>query len=181
MLCDICQIIFSESRVLSIGTYGELCYDRDSFRAGRQAGCHVCNLIWEKRSYLHKKSKYDPEIEDDDWFPSNCTYAFKVLNAEWAHHGKGGMWLVPVDVDEDMEGDALQISLEAGTRNDIESIDYLASLLRAGSDELFSESMKFWLVLDFYCQLPRLALPLEIARGTSTLFESSCLCTKIER
>jgi hypothetical protein len=159
MLCDICQAIFSQPRKLSCGTYYPWGHTNRTFIAAREAGCHICNLIWENGSY--DRNYYDH-------FPDRCTYAFRVLNPEWARHGLGPKWLVPAS-----GGDGDDYSEVSKYLRDMDNdpiINQVASLLTTESDELFDKSTDFWLVLDFYCPGPRIVLPLEIVRGKDAVF-----------
>jgi hypothetical protein len=159
MLCDICQGIFSCPRKLSYGTYYPWGHTNRTFVAARQGGCHLCDLVWYNVSY--NLGTHDPRYSDE--FPNRCTYAFKVLNPEWARRGKGPKWLVPASGrgdDEFTEVSRYKVAIENDPTN-----NQLSSLLAADSEEIFSISTDFWLVLDFYCPGPRIILPLEIVRG----------------
>ena len=85
MLCEACQDIFSTPRWLSCGTYYSWKQNPHSFQAALLAGCHLCNLIEESRSY------YD--AQKGSVFPNDTRYAFKALNPKWTRSGKGQKWL----------------------------------------------------------------------------------------
>lgn len=158
MLCNFCQDIFSTPSALSFGTYYPWGHTLESFEAARLAGCHLCNLVWENISYNSTGSGYKGA------FTENCTYAFKVLNADWARRGKGSMWLSQVTWDVDEEFDSKTYVAAMG--NDPgDSIKHLASILKTGSEAQIAELGKFWLVLDFYCPGPRIVLPLEVLQS----------------
>jgi hypothetical protein len=98
-----------------------------------------------------------------DKAPLHMSYAFKVLNADWAQYGKGSKWLGVDLSDLDEWHDEARIYRER-VQGD-ESLVHLARLLSENSKELFNDDMRFWLVLDFYCAGPRIVLPLEIMSG----------------
>jgi hypothetical protein len=154
MLCDICQAIFSKPRKLSCGTYYPWGHTDLTFVAAREAGCHICNLVWENGTYHH---------DYRDNFANNCTYAFKVLNPEWARHGEGPKWIVPTTRRHSDDSSAVSRYLHDMENDPI--INHVASLLARESDKISNKSVDFWLVLDFYCPGPRIVLPLEIVRG----------------
>ena len=164
MLCDTCQAIFSEPRKLSCGTYYPWGHTHKTFVAAREAGCHICNLVWENASY----DGCDPKYDED--FPDGCTYAFRVLNPDWARSGKGPKWLVPVTSRDDDYYDPSQASRYMRDMENNPVINHVASLLATESDELFNKSVDFWLVLDFYCAGPRIVLPIEIFKGRNVGF-----------
>jgi len=130
-------------------------HTKRSFRAALRAGCHLCHLIDENRSY-----EYLPHNE----FPHLAKYAFKVLSKKWARHGKGPKWLVPVIHTGD---DDTEVSMYLREVQKDPTANGLAQLLATDSDELFNTHRDFWLVLEFYGPGAHLVLPLELATGRS--------------
>jgi hypothetical protein len=157
MLCNICQAVFAQPRKLGYGTYYPWGHNSKSFAESREAGCHLCNIVWENRSYSSSYPAFD------DTFPIGCTYAFKVLNPTWARHGQGSQWLVPSDGGEEDDVDYMSRYLSA-VEND-PTVNQLARLLENEAEELFARQESFWMVIDFYCPGPRIIVPLEIMRG----------------
>lgn len=158
MLCSVCEDIFSEPRELTIGTYYPWRHSHATFLTARKAGCQICNNIFENLSYasLEQRTIFDESS-------LSMRYAFKVLNADWARHGKGGKWLRVDTSDLDEWDDEARIYRER-VKGDA-SLLHLAKLLSENSKELLVAEMRFWLVLDFYCAGPRIVLPLEITPG----------------
>jgi hypothetical protein len=158
MLCSVCEEIFSEPRELTIGTYYPWLHNHASFKAARDAGCQICHSIFENMSYSSPKQR-----SLFDKVPLKMTYAFKVLNADWAQHGRGTNWLRVDTSDLDEWDDEARIYVDR-LKGD-QSLVHLARLLSQNSEELFADDMQFWLVMDFYCAGPRIVLPLEIMPG----------------
>lgn len=154
MLCSACQEIFSQPRKLSYGAYYPWFQTRPSYLLALEAGCHLCNVIEESRSY---------ENRSNNEFPQNIKYSFLALSEEWARHGKGPKWLLP-RIDED-DPDEL-----AKYREQVEkdpTANKVAHLLATDSDKLIDNPPDFWLVLEFCGPGTLFALPLEFgALGT---------------
>ncbi|OAL56187.1 HET-domain-containing protein [Pyrenochaeta sp. DS3sAY3a] len=153
MLCRACQEIFSSPRTLSCGTYYPWKQTAASFRDAIRAGCHLCNLIEESRSY---------DKHRDDTFPQDTRYAFKALNPKWARSGRGPKWFVPQtntqDGDEETERERyLNRFQQDPTPNG------LGQHLAMDSEELDREMANSWLVLEFYGGAGQVLLPIELA------------------
>lgn len=161
MLCKACQEIFSRPRKLSYGTYYPWNQTRTSFLASLRAGCHLCGLIEENRSYGGHPEIYEP-------FPYEIQYAFKALSRDWARHGNGPKWVVPqVSGLCDDEMDVVMYLLAVETDP---TPNKLGHLLATDSDDLVNSPHDFWLVLELYGPGAQFILPLEFAaRGTPPL------------
>jgi hypothetical protein len=158
MLCEACQDIFSRPRKLTYGTYYPWNQTIASFAAALRAGCHLCSLIQESRSYGNL---------GDDPFPNCVKYAFKALSQDWAQYGKGQKWLVPQTSrgdDGDDEGERARYMRLAETDP---TPNGLGQLLATDAEEVVEEAAQFWLVLEFYGPGAQVVLPMEIATGRS--------------
>ncbi|PMD45621.1 HET-domain-containing protein, partial [Hyaloscypha variabilis F] len=161
MLCETCLAIFAEPRKLSYGTYYPWGHSSASFAKARKEGCHLCNIVWENRSYG------DPSPEFDRDFPQGCTYAFKLLNSEWARNGRGSKWLVVPDPEGDGEPDISEY-LSAVEESPMTGLGHL---LATEAHEIFTRPAPFWMVIDFYCPGPRIVIPLDIVKVTADNLE----------
>jgi hypothetical protein len=134
-----------------------------------RAGCHLCNLIEENRSY---------EERSNDEFPYKIKYAFIALSEEWTRHGHGSKWMIPQIQDADD-------FTELATYLDVVEKDPTSSntghLLATDLDELINNPSDFWLVLELCGPRTLLALPLEFAAlGTCPLTKLLPLLTRLE-
>jgi hypothetical protein len=111
--------------------------------------------VWENRSYGNPRPEFDRD------FPQHSTYAFKLLNPEWARNGRGSKWLVVPDPKGDDEPDASEYlsAVEEAPMTDI------AHLLATEADEIFAKPAVFWMVIEFDCPGPRIVIPLDIVKG----------------
>jgi hypothetical protein len=154
MLCHACQGIFSRPRKLSYGEYYSWNQTRASFLLALSAGCHLCSVIEETRSY---------ENRTNNEFPYNVKYAFLALSEEWARHGNGPKILVPQIDSDDPEAVAKyreRVEMDPTANN-------VARLLATDSDELVNNPPDFWLTLELCGPGILLTLPLEFgALGT---------------
>ena len=163
MFCEACQDIFSTPRKLSYGTYYPWKQTHASFRAALDAGCHLCSIIDESRSYHGAPA---------DGFPTEIKYAFKALNPDWARDGEGMKWLVPQTSDSSCwEPENFETELSVYLR-EVEmdpTPNNLGKLLALDAVEVVDAINKFWLVLELYGPGVQIVLPMEIATGKFAL------------
>jgi hypothetical protein len=118
-----------------------------------EAGCQLCNVIEEGRSYTHYTNGH---------FPEDIRYAFKALGQDWARYGKGPRWLVPQlsgvhELDEMDEYKRLA---------DIDPTpNKLGHLLATDAEDAADQARESWLVLELYGPSAHIVLPIEIATG----------------
>jgi hypothetical protein len=152
-LCEACQDIFSSPRRLAYGTYYPWNQTAASFELALSAGCHLCNLIEQGRSYNHAK-RYK--------FPESIKYAFKALNSDWARYGNGPKWLVPEDQNGG-EDDEIKIRRYLLEVEKDPTPNNLGSLLATDSESIPKEMENSWIVLEFYGPNHQITLPMELA------------------
>jgi len=129
-LCRACQDIFSSPRKLAFGSYQPWRQTPDSFRLALQAGCHICNLVEESRTYGPRPTRA---------FPVNVRYSFKPLNPEWARHGISPKWYAPLESLGELDAYLSRFD-EDPTPNK------LGTLLATDAENLVQEAADSWLV-----------------------------------
>ncbi|KAK3394998.1 heterokaryon incompatibility protein-domain-containing protein [Podospora didyma] len=154
MLCVACQRIFERPRLLAYGTPYRWHQTQKSFHLAVDAGCHLCNVIYESRSY----ESQGPQSWD---FPDQVKYAFKAINPVWARSGKGQQWLVPQTSEGRDSGDFADLEYFRQLHLD-PTPNGLGELLATDSDEAVREAANTWLVLELIGPSVLLKLPMEL-------------------
>jgi hypothetical protein len=153
MLCNACQDIFSAPRNLAYGSFYPWKQTPCSYTASLKAGCQLCNVIEEGRSYTGNTNSH---------FPQDMRYAFKALGQDWARHGKGPQWLVP-SISEAHEFDEADEYLRQAAMDP--TPNKLGHLLAIDAEDAADQAKESWLVLELYGPRAHIVLPIEIATG----------------
>ena len=164
MFCPACTDSFSAPRRLAYGTYYPWKQTPATFAAALAAGCHLCHLVDECRTYKQPVDGLPPA------FPSETSYAFKALNDRWTREGKGQQWMAPQLAgsrgdDDDVAADARELAEYLRLSDADPTPNGLGALLATDDDRVPEEAAKCWPVLEFYGPAALLALPIELATG----------------
>lgn len=156
MLCSPCNKIFTANWKIGYTKFKKWGHTPRSYEAARDAGCHICNLIWEHLSY---SGIHSPTEALADY---SVTYTLRLLNAEWALHGGGEKWINIQELEDTTDLDPVEVS---ESREASSSVDEMKEILRTEPQRVLDGSVIFWPVLYFQGFSRQVTLPLEILTG----------------
>ena len=163
MLCSACSEIFSKPREFGYGNFYPWQRTPASFKAAFESGCHLCSLIFEHCSYSSGKTTCSTDHFDD------VRYAFRALNADWAQDGSGSKWL---SLQHPGRGDWFGSNEYQQMIKGSPDITELSQMLTQRPENLLTEAVVCWLVLEFYGSEFHVALPVEIYKSERTIFHN---------